>query len=58
MRNMDKASCPFCNSHKFKIIKKWKYGKIDVSRHKCSCGESFNFFQGRESTWTIPKKKK
>jgi len=51
-------------------IKSWKYGKsivnrtkektvwgksIKCSRYKCKCGKFFNFYEGKKSTWTIPK---
>jgi len=50
--------CPFCNSNETESTKTWKYGNTIVSRHECSYGKNFNFYQSSKSSWTIPKKQK
>ena len=52
---MNEIMCPFCNSEQKKLIKKWKYSSVEVSRYQCNCGKPFNSYKGKKSTWTIPK---
>jgi len=49
--------CPFCSVKQKNPFKKWKYSGTEVSRFHCKCGKFFNFYEGKKSTWTIPKKK-
>ena len=50
--------CPLCNAKQKNPIKKWKYSDIQVSRFQCECGKFFNFYKGKRSSWTIPKRRK
>ena len=52
------AVCPFCGKKQSNSIKNWKYSNTEVNRYKCKCGKMFNMYQGKKSTWTIPKGKK
>ena len=54
---MSEIKCPFCKKKQQNPIKQWKYSGTDVSRFKCKCGKFFNLYQGKKSTWTIPKSK-
>lgn len=54
---MNAVSCPFCDSKPKKPLKTWEYSRAKVSRYKCKCGKFFNFYKGKKSTWTIPKRK-
>ena len=57
MGNAYSPSCPFCNIKQKKPSKEWKYSGTQVSRFHCKCGKFFNFYKGKKSNWTIPKKK-
>jgi len=52
---LSEIKCPLCGVIQKKPIKTWKYSSTQVSRYKCKCGEFFNFYKAKNSTWTIPK---
>jgi len=54
---MESAVCPFCsNKQNHKLIKEWYYGIAKVSRFKCKCKKSFNYYKNPQRSWTVPKK--
>ena len=50
--------CPTCEKDQKKYFKTWKYGEIEVFRYKCDCGNIFNFYMGKKTTWSIPNSAK
>lgn len=51
--------CPFCNSKRATLIKKWEYNSTKISRKQCDkCKKTFNFYKSKKSEWTIPKNSK
>ncbi len=53
---MPDEECPKCGESQEKPFKQWSYSHVKVSRFKCKCGQIFNFYKGKNSKWTIPKK--
>jgi len=56
---LEYIKCPFCRriQKKMSAIKSWLYGGAEVTRFECQCGNNFNYFKSKKSTWTIPKRK-
>lgn len=54
---MNSIKCPFCNVSQKNhwIAKTWEYSSTIVNRCECECGKDFNHYQGKKSSWTIPK---
>ena len=54
----DNIKCPYCKKIVSNApIKRWKYGKFDVSRYQCVCGKKFNLYTAGNSRFTIPRQK-
>lgn len=53
----DNIICPYCETMQEEhcLINSWEYGHAKVSRFKCRCGKTFNFYKSSKSSWTIPK---
>ena len=52
--------CPYCGKEvKSKPISEWHYNPktVEVGRYLCKCGKKFNFYVGKNKTWTVPKQK-
>lgn len=51
--------CPHCGKKQTqKPEKTWSYGTIVVNHYLCKCKKTFNHYQSKKSSWTIPKPKK
>jgi hypothetical protein len=52
-----KVICPYCKKSmdSYCLDKHWMYNQTTVYRYECTCGENFNFYQTKKSSWTIPK---